>query len=98
MTPTRTGPSGLITGVVTDEQGRPLAEATVALGDAPVPVPDIAALTGPDGAFALAAPVPGSYTVVAAAPGHGAGRVGVQVQAGRALAPVRVMLTTTPPT
>lgn len=69
----------IITGTVTDDAGRPLAEAAVAIAAAPGPVPDIAALTGTDGRFAIAAPEPGSYTVVATAPGGRTGRVTVHV-------------------
>ncbi len=36
------------------------------LADAPVPVPDIAALTDAAGQFVLTAPAPGSYTVTCA--------------------------------
>ena len=47
---------GVIRGVVLSEAGEPAAEATVSLSSAPVPVPDMAALTGETGEFALAAP------------------------------------------
>ena len=60
-------------------RGHPLADAAVAIAAAPVAVPDIAALTGPDGRFAIAAPAPGDYTVVATAPGTGTGSVTVHV-------------------
>ena len=69
----------IITGTVTDDAGQPLAEAAVAIVAAPGPVPDIAALTGPDGRFAIAAPEPGDYTVVATAPGERTGSVTVHV-------------------
>ena len=56
----------VISGTVVDADGRPVAGARVFLADAPVSVPDIAALTDADGRFALTAPAPGSYTVAAA--------------------------------
>lgn len=71
----------VIQGVVTDDAGQPLAEVAVALAEGPGPVPDIAALTGPDGRFAITAPMPGSYTIVATAPGSRTGSVTAQVDA-----------------
>jgi protocatechuate 3,4-dioxygenase beta subunit len=56
----------VISGTVVDAHGRPVRGARVFLTDAPVPVPDIAALTDADGRFELTAPAPGSYTVGAA--------------------------------
>jgi len=79
MTPATPATPAVIRGVVTDATGNPLADAAVAIAAAPVAVPDIAALTGPDGRFAIAAPAPGGYTVVATAPGTGTGTVTVQV-------------------
>ena len=55
----------LLTGVVVDAEGRPVQDARVALAAAPVEVPDVAVLTGEDGAFSIAAPVAGSYRVAA---------------------------------
>lgn len=69
----------VITGTVTDDEGRPLAEAAVAIAVAPGQVPDIAALTGPDGRFSIAAPEPGDYTFIATAPGERTGRASVHV-------------------
>lgn len=70
----------VIQGVVTDEEGRGLAEVSVAFVSAPVAVQDIAALTGPDGRFAVTAPVSGAYTLVATADGYAAEHVTVQVE------------------
>jgi hypothetical protein len=61
----RSAATGVITGTVTDRHGIPMADVAVSLRVAPAPVPDIAALTGPDGSFSLAAPSAGHYTVVA---------------------------------
>lgn len=71
----------VVTGTVTDDAGQPLAEAAVAIAAAPGPVPDIAAMTGPDGRFAIPAPEPGDYTFVATASGERTGRVTVHVSA-----------------
>ncbi len=53
----------LIRGRVQDRAG-PVADAAVSFAGGPVDLPDIAALTGPDGTFALNAPAPGAYEVV----------------------------------
>ncbi|MET0143653.1 MAG: carboxypeptidase-like regulatory domain-containing protein [Ilumatobacteraceae bacterium] len=79
-----TAPSAaVIQGVVTDDAGRPLDEVAVAVESAPGPVQEIAALTGPDGRFAISAPVLGSYTIVATAPDSRVGRVTVELDAAR---------------
>ena len=54
----------IITGTVTDPSGHPVVGATVLIASSPVPVPDIAALTGADGAFSIAVPAPGAYRLV----------------------------------
>lgn len=60
----------LISGVVRDDEGRPVAEARVYFTDGPVPLQDIAALTNKDGEFSLAAPAPGTYRIEAHADGY----------------------------
>jgi hypothetical protein len=55
----------LIRGLVQDQTG-PVADAAVSFAAGPVDLPDIAAVTGPDGTFVLSAPVPGEYEVAAA--------------------------------
>jgi hypothetical protein len=52
-----------INGNVRDRHGQPIAEAQLAIETSPVPVPDVAALTGSDGGFQLTAPAPGTYTI-----------------------------------
>ncbi|MDQ5870934.1 MAG: carboxypeptidase-like regulatory domain-containing protein [Acidobacteriota bacterium] len=47
-----------------------LARARVAFAAGPVPLPDIAALTNTDGAFALSAPADGNYVVQCYADGY----------------------------
>lgn len=53
----------VINGRVRDAAGRPVAEARIGYVSGPVPLPDIAALTGEDGSFVLAAPAPGAYRI-----------------------------------
>jgi hypothetical protein len=59
----------LVPGRVVDEHGCPLAGVTV-LVDGPVPLPDIAQLTGTDGTFTVVAPAPGRYRLGLRAPGR----------------------------
>ncbi len=51
----------LISGVVRDDAGEPVAEARVYFTAAPVSLPDIAALTDARGEFSLSVPVAGTY-------------------------------------
>ncbi len=54
----------VITGRVRDHTGEPVPGARVFFASGPVPLPDVAALTGPDGVFRLTAPAPGEYSVM----------------------------------
>lgn len=54
----------MITGIVVDPQGHPVAGAVVAVTAAPVPVPDIAAVTGQDGRFSIMVSATGSYRLL----------------------------------
>ena len=54
-----------IHGIVTDADGSPVPGARVALEAGPVPLPDIALLTGEDGTFSLDVPRAGEYAVTA---------------------------------
>lgn len=54
----------IINGAVTDPSGRPVVGAIVLIASSPVPVPDIAALTGQDGTFSIAVPAEGEYRLV----------------------------------
>lgn len=76
-------PGATIDGVVRDEAGRPVGDAAILVATAPVPMPDIAALTSADGTFTLAAPAPGAYTIMATCDGYEPARVAVDVAAGR---------------
>ena len=53
----------VISGIVIDAQGKPVSLARVYFVESPVAVPDVAALTGPDGRFSLSAPVEGRYAI-----------------------------------
>ena len=59
----------VISGIVRDPLGSPVAQARVYFTDGPVPLPDIAALTDSDGAFSLSAPSVGTYTIECVAEG-----------------------------
>lgn len=73
----------VIAGVVRDAEGRPVAEARVYFTDGPGPLPDIAALTGRDGAFALSAPSDGHYVLGCSAEGFEPARQSVTVSGAR---------------
>jgi hypothetical protein len=74
-----------IAGLVRDESGAPIKDARVYFTQAPVPVPDVAALTGADGTFSLTAPVDGTYTLECNAEGFSAARATVASQEGAGL-------------
>ena len=69
----------LIAGRVLDDRGEPLAKARVFLIGGPASFPDIAALTGEDGRFALSAPSSGTYQLQAVADGFAPRTVDVAV-------------------
>ena len=73
----------VISGVVRDAHGNPIAQARVYFTNGPVPLPDIAALTNKDGAFSLTAPAAGSYTIACAAEGFAPTAVTVAVTDGQ---------------
>ena len=53
----------IIRGRVLDKEGAPVAQAAVYVVAAPQPQPDIAQLTGADGAFDVDAGSPGAYVI-----------------------------------
>ena len=57
-----------IRGVVLSEDGRPAPDVVVVLASGPVPLPDIAAVTGERGDFVLTAPAAGEYVVTVSFP------------------------------
>jgi hypothetical protein len=57
-----------IRGVVLSEDGRPATDVVVGLASGPVPLPDIAAVTGERGDFILTAPAVGQYVVTVSYP------------------------------
>jgi hypothetical protein len=62
--------AAVISGIVRGPNGQPVPNARIAFADAPVPVPDIAALTDDHGMFALLAPAPGRYVIGCYADGY----------------------------
>lgn len=73
----------MIAGVVRDERGQPVAGARVYVVDAPVAVPDIAALTDASGRFAIGVPAPGRYTVESVTDGRQPVRATVEAAGAR---------------
>jgi hypothetical protein len=71
----------LIEGRVVDAAGAPVPMASVYFVDGPVALPDIAALTGPDGSFRLSAPGAGAYTLGVRSDGHKPATARVEVGA-----------------
>jgi Carboxypeptidase regulatory-like domain len=72
----------LITGRVSRSDGQPIAGARVLFASGPGALPDIAALTDGTGRFALAAPLPGDYTLEVVADGFQSQRISATVSAG----------------
>ena len=68
-----------LTGIVKGPDGRPVADAAIHFVEGPVPLPDIAQLTGDDGSFGLAAPAPGTYRLGVNAPGYQPETVTIEV-------------------
>lgn len=59
----------LISGLVTDQSNEPIAMARIFFTAGPVPLPDVAALSGNDGRFRLSVTAPGLYTLRCVADG-----------------------------
>lgn len=81
----------IVAGRVVDQDGQPIAGASVLFTASPVAVPDIAQLTGSDGGFAMAAPAVGRYRVSVYAAGHAAAEYEVEVRTV-ALATLEIVL------
>jgi len=73
--------SGLISGTVVDEAGRAVGGARVYFASGPGSFPDMAALTGEDGSFALGAPTAGTYAVQVQADGFAQATTSVSLKA-----------------
>jgi hypothetical protein len=71
------GPGAVLRGQVRGADGAPVPGARVSITSSPVPVPEIAAVTDPEGRFELAAPAAGEYALSAHAEGTGAPATGV---------------------
>jgi hypothetical protein len=76
----------VISGTVRDPAGRPVPGARVYFIDGPGPFPDVATVTGDDGAFMLSAPTEGRYTIECAAEDRETERVAVEATSGRNMA------------
>lgn len=53
----------VISGVVRDNDGKPIADAQIYFTDSPMPLPDIAMLTDTNGTFSLSVPSAGKYGI-----------------------------------
>ncbi len=82
----------VIAGRVVDEAGSSVAMASVYVLEAPVALPDIAQLTGPDGGFRLSAPVPGTYRIGVRHDRYAPAEASARVDAGRAETAVEIVL------
>lgn len=71
--------AAVISGVVRGPTGQPVLNARIAFADAPVAVPDIAALTDDHGMFALLAPAPGKYVIGCYADGFAPAGAAVEI-------------------
>ena len=79
-----------ISGTVVDAVGKPVRGARVYIAKAPGPVPDVAALTGADGAFALGAGRAGAYEIACSTDSLGAASASVEVAAQGATVELRL--------
>ncbi|MFN3389669.1 MAG: carboxypeptidase regulatory-like domain-containing protein [Allosphingosinicella sp.] len=68
-----------VVGRVCAADGGPVAGAAVAVVSAPVPLPDIAQITGSDGGFDIEAPEVGTYVLAVHAPDGAVRQVSVEV-------------------
>ena len=72
----------IIEGVVREKRGGRVAGAQLYFIEAPVPMPDIAAMTNSAGEFALSVPSPGRYRIGCSSMAHAAQEIAVEVAAG----------------
>jgi hypothetical protein len=79
------GKPSMISGVLRNPGGKPVADARVYFTDGPVPLPDIATLTDSDGTFSLSVPSAGTYVIECNADGFAPKAVTVKVASGQKL-------------
>jgi hypothetical protein len=82
----------LISGRVRAPTGQAVSQARVYFLRGPVPLPDVAILTGKEGDFTLAAPVAGLYELGCSAEGFAEATITVMVPEKTPLAPVEIKL------
>lgn len=82
-TPSQSSTTATITGQVTDEQGQPIAWASVMFTEDSPPHPDIAAVTNSEGQYRYTNLIPGTYTVLINAEGYPPHTQQVQAIAGQ---------------
>ena len=73
----------LISGRVVDAAGKPVAWARVMFARSPVPLPDVALMTGEDGSFTLSVPENGSYEILTMSDDQGQSTTTVDVRGDR---------------
>lgn len=73
----------LISGVVSDNSGEPIAEARIYFTDSPMPMPDIAMLTDSNGKFTLSVPLTGKYGIGCYADGFAPKTTTVMIESGQ---------------
>ena len=79
-----------LSGQVLDAAGRPVAGAVLAWVAGPVPLPDIALLSGADGSFTITAPVAGRYLLACNSDQHGQLQSAVDVAIGASAVVLRL--------
>jgi hypothetical protein len=79
-----------VSGVVLDTSGQAVAQARVFFSQAPGAVPDVAALSGTDGSFTLAAPHLGRHVLTCSSDALGSTSAAVTVNANGAWVEMRL--------
>lgn len=69
----------IVSGRVVDREGRPVAGARVFFSRGPAAFPDVALMTGEDGAYTMAAPSAGEYEITTISDEHGSAKATVNV-------------------
>lgn len=79
----KTPRKGSIRGVVTDDHGSPLSDASIAIVHGPTAVPDFAYLSAADGRFSIEDLAPGRWSLRALSTDGARGEVSVDVMVGK---------------